>query len=77
MLLREELLDTCSASGAGVNEVAQALVDALMITLIVVGPDVDAAELNLHRICDDMRANIRQSFAEWYAMAEARRVPRQ
>ena len=48
-----------------------------MITLIVVGPDAAAAELNLDRICEDMRANIRQSYAEWHAMAEAQRMPRQ
>jgi hypothetical protein len=48
-----------------------------MITLIVVEPDADAAEQNIHNVADDMLANIRKSYAEYHAMAEAQRMPRQ
>jgi hypothetical protein len=36
--LREQLFEVCRASGASVDDVAQALVDVLMISLIAVGP---------------------------------------
>ena len=41
--LRNELLDVCRENGGTINDVAQALVDALMIVLIAAAPDVDAA----------------------------------
>jgi hypothetical protein len=75
--LRDQLIDTFRASGANVNEVAQALVDVLMVTIIAAAPDADAAERNLRHVCDDMYANIRRSYEEWHAMAAARRMPRQ
>jgi hypothetical protein len=71
--LRDDLLEVCRASGADVNEVAQALVDALQITLIVVGPDADAAERNIRNIATDMLDQIHKSYAEYHAMVEARR----
>jgi hypothetical protein len=49
--LRNQLLQTCCESRADVNETVQAIVDVLMLTLIMVGPD---AERNIRRIADDM-----------------------
>jgi hypothetical protein len=59
---REKPLQTLWASHADVNQVVQALVDALMISVIAVGPDADAAERNMRRICDDMNAGIRRMY---------------
>jgi hypothetical protein len=75
--LRNQLLETCWASGLDVNHVVQAAVDVLMISLIALGPDADAAERNIRRITDDMLANIRQSYAEYHAMVAAQRNTRQ
>jgi hypothetical protein len=74
---RDELLEVCRAFGADVNEVAQALVAALQITLIMVGPDDDSAERNIRRIADDMLNQIHQSYREFHEMAESRRHLRQ
>jgi hypothetical protein len=71
--LRTQILDTCSDSGADVNQVAQALVDALQITLIMVGPDADTAALNIQRIADDMLASIHKDYADYHSMVEAQR----
>ena len=60
-----------------VSEVVQALVDALMISLIAVGPDVTTAESNIRNITNDMLANIHQSYAEYHAMVAAQRNTRQ
>jgi hypothetical protein len=75
--LRNRLLEICSESGADVNQFAQALVDALQITLIMVGPDADTAARNIRRIADDMLASIHKSYAEYHEMLEARRNTRQ
>ena len=45
--LRDQLLQTCWRSGASVDQVMQAMVDVLMLTLVAVGPDADTAECNI------------------------------
>jgi hypothetical protein len=75
--LRKQLLEICWASGADVNEVAQVLVDILMITLVQVGPNADVAEKNLRNISTDMLNNIRMFFADYHSQVEARRATRQ
>jgi hypothetical protein len=75
--LRDQLLDVCGATGADVNAVVQALVDCLMISLIAVGPDADAAEKNIRNVAADMLANVDRAYREYHAMAEAQRGRRQ
>jgi hypothetical protein len=75
--LRKQLLEVCWASGADVNQVAQALVDTLMITLVQLGPDADNAERNLRNITDDMLQNIRTFFSDYHSQIEARRATQQ
>jgi len=53
------------------------IVDCLMISVIAVGPDADAAARNLHRITDDVHANIRQAYAGYHAMVAAQQNTRQ
>jgi len=48
-----------------------------MISVIAVGPDADAAARNLHRITDDVHANIRQAYAEYHATVAAQQNTRQ
>jgi hypothetical protein len=38
---------------------------------------INAPVAALHQISDDMHANIRQSYAEYHAMVEVQRGPRQ
>jgi hypothetical protein len=75
--LRDELLDVCRESGATVHEVVQAIIDALMISIIVVAPTVDDAERDITNIAECMRTNIRKSYGEFHDMAAAQRGPRQ
>jgi hypothetical protein len=77
MILRDELLEVCRRSAADVNEVLQAAVDVLMITVIAVGPDADAAERNIRRVADDMLGNVHRAYDQYHAMAAARRAVRQ
>jgi hypothetical protein len=67
------LLETCRASGADTNQVVQAIVDALMITLIIVGPDSDTAARNIRNIANDMLNQVHKSYDEYHAMVAAQR----
>ena len=60
--LRNALLNVCR-NGGSVNDVAAALVDALMIVLIASAPDVDAAERAVRAFGSDMADNIRRASA--------------
>jgi hypothetical protein len=55
----------------------QAIIDALMISIIVVAPTVDDAERDITNIAECMRTNIRKSYGEFHDMAAAQRAPRQ
>jgi hypothetical protein len=75
--LRDELLQACRASGGTVHAVVQAIVDTLMVWIIAVAPNVDAAEADIRNITQCMRENIRKSYAEFHDMAAAQRGTRQ
>jgi hypothetical protein len=75
--LRDELLQACRASGGTVHAVVQAIVDTLMVSIIAVAPNVDAAEADIRNITQCMRENIRKSYAEFHDMAAAQRGTRQ
>lgn len=75
--LREQILDVCNAANPDMNVLVQTLVDVLMVTLIAVGPDADAAERNLRRITQDMLGNIRRAYGEYHDMREASLTTRQ
>jgi hypothetical protein len=75
-VLLQQLLDTCNESRADVNQIVEALMNAMLLAVITVSPDADAAERNIINIANDMRAQIRQKFAE-FQMAEARGIPLQ
>ena len=70
--LRNELLDVCR-NGGSVNDVAQALVEVLMITLIAAAPDEASAE----RAVLDMVDNIVRGYREFHAMHEGLKATRQ
>jgi hypothetical protein len=72
--LRNQILDVCHGS---VNDVAAALVDALMIVLVAAAPDIDAAERSVIAVGADMRANIRRAYAEYHGMREGLKETRQ
>ena len=75
-MLRDELLAVCRESGGTVHEVVQGLIDALMISVIVIAPTVDDAERDIGNITECMRTNIRKSYGEYHDMAAAQRGPR-
>jgi hypothetical protein len=66
--LRNELLDACQANGRTVNDVAQALVDCLMITLIASAPDIESCERSVIAVGSDMQSNIRRAYQEYHGM---------
>jgi hypothetical protein len=70
-VLRNQILELCSASGVNVNQVLQAFVDCLVVAVITTASDADTAADNLDQICGDMRRDIREAYAEYHEMAKA------
>jgi hypothetical protein len=76
-MLRDKLLADCYEFATTQHATVQALVDALMISLIVAAPNAEAAERDIRNICRCMEINMRQSYREYHDMAEAQRSTRQ
>jgi hypothetical protein len=56
----ERLLAECRAADTTVHEVAQGLLDALMLVIIQAAPDMASAERDIGNITECMRDNIRR-----------------
>jgi hypothetical protein len=75
--LRDELLETCRASGADARGTLQAAIDLIMLAVCLGAPTIDDAERDITKISECMRANIRRAYSELHDLLEAQRSPRQ
>ena len=75
--LRDQMLNLAQSSGASSQEIVQAAVDMLLVSVLATSGNVEMAQRNIDVIARVLAGNVREAYREYHAEAALQRRRRQ